>query len=63
LGYSIQTDDPTPQGGRRIEVEITNAGKRQTRVIMLTRESGGWRVANIGEGEDALYKPQGRPKD
>ena len=42
-----------PQGGRRVEVEINKGEERQTRVIILTREGGSWRVANIGEGEDA----------
>lgn len=57
FGYSIQKDDPTPQG-RRVEVEISNDGERQTRVILLARENGQWRVANIGEGEEAIYKPR-----
>lgn len=57
FGYAIQRDDPLPDGGRRVEVEINFGEKKQTRVIILTRESGGWRVANFGEGEDALYKP------
>jgi hypothetical protein len=57
FGYAIQRDDPLPDGGRRVEVEINSGEKRQTRVIILTRESGGWRVANFGEGKDAVSKP------
>jgi hypothetical protein len=57
FGYAIQRDDPLPDGRRRVEVEISFGEKRQTRVIILTRESGGWRVANFGEGEEAVYKP------
>lgn len=57
FSYDIQDVRPTSRGAEALVV-TTNLGENVTVLLHLARENGQWRVANIGQGEDMLYKPE-----